>query len=91
LKNNNHKQRLILLIVLIGAINAIILTTKPIPVALLSECDLRVLWDERKTMNECANCYNSAVIGILINKLTLILPDRGRSACPTNIIKIGSN
>ncbi|MEA3325962.1 MAG: hypothetical protein U9R53_01425 [Chloroflexota bacterium] len=49
MKNNKHKQRIILLIVLgivlIGTIIAIILATKPMPVALLAEYDLKMLWD----------------------------------------------
>lgn len=51
---------LIIVLVLIGAIIAILLATKPMPVALLEEYSLSTLWREGQAMNDCAECHNSA-------------------------------
>jgi hypothetical protein len=50
---------IILLVILIAGIVIIIITTKPMPVALLDEYGLGLLWEEGKTMNECAECHNA--------------------------------
>lgn len=59
---NQKKWRVIFLVIvlmLVGAIIAILLATKPMPVALLQEYELSLLWHEGQTMNDCAECHNS--------------------------------
>ena len=48
------------LVVTVGVIILILVTTKPMPVALLSEYDLNTLWIEGETMNKCAKCHSSS-------------------------------
>lgn len=44
----------------VGVIVLILVTTKPMPVKLLSEYDMKSLWADGKTMNECAECHSSS-------------------------------
>ncbi len=46
-------------IVLLGVIIALVITTKPMPVSLLQEYGLGLLWEEGLAMNECAECHDS--------------------------------
>lgn len=60
-----QQKRLILFlaittIILAGLMITIVLTTKPMPIALLSQYDLGTLWHEGVVMNDCAECHNSA-------------------------------
>ncbi len=48
------------LILTAGVVILILVTTKPMPVALLSEYNLKSLWAEGKTMNKCAECHSSS-------------------------------
>jgi hypothetical protein len=48
------------LILAVAVIALILITTKPMPVALVQEFGLSSLWDEGATMNKCAECHNSA-------------------------------
>jgi hypothetical protein len=50
----------IALVVTIGVVVLILSTTKPMPVALLSEYSMNTLWDEGERMNECAECHNGS-------------------------------
>ncbi len=50
----------IALSVTIGVIVLILATTKPMPVALLSDYSMKSLWTEGTTMNECAECHNGS-------------------------------
>ncbi|MDY6846376.1 MAG: hypothetical protein SVP52_04500 [Chloroflexota bacterium] len=47
-------------IILLGVIVALVIATKPMPVALLQNFGLSLLWEEGMMMNECAECHNSA-------------------------------
>ncbi|KUK98135.1 MAG: hypothetical protein XE06_0081, partial [Anaerolineaceae bacterium 46_22] len=46
-------------IVLLGVIIALVISTKPMPVSLLQEYGLGLLWEEGLAMNECAECHDS--------------------------------
>jgi hypothetical protein len=46
-------------IVLLGVIIALVIATKPMPVSLLQEYGLGLLWEEGLAMNECAECHDS--------------------------------
>lgn len=50
---------LVTVIILIGAVIAILIALEPMPVALLDEYGARLLWNEGKVMNECAECHDS--------------------------------
>jgi len=50
---------IIFAIVLLGVIIALVIATKPMPVSLLQEYGLGLLWEEGMAMNECAECHNS--------------------------------
>jgi hypothetical protein len=60
---NPQKKRtlifILIVLVLLGTTFAIILITKPMPVALLQQYELSQLWHEADVMNECAECHNS--------------------------------
>ena len=43
-----------------GTVIAILLTTKPMPIALIQEYELSQLWHEGVIMNECADCHAGA-------------------------------
>jgi hypothetical protein len=64
LKNIYKKTWLIILIVLcvilFSALIAIILINRPMPVALLTEYDAHMLWQEGVVMNDCAECHNAS-------------------------------
>jgi hypothetical protein len=47
------------LVILIGIIIALLLITRPTPIAVTNEYGLGLLWEEANTMNECAECHNS--------------------------------
>ena len=51
---------ILIAIILIGAVIAILLTTKPMPIALIQEYELSQLWHEGEIMNECADCHAGA-------------------------------
>lgn len=63
MKKLQKKQTPILIIVslviLIGIIIALLLITRPTPIAVISEYGLGLLWKEADTMNACAECHNS--------------------------------
>ena len=48
------------LVLAVAAIALILITTKPMPVALVQDFGLKSLWDEGVTMNKCAECHSSA-------------------------------
>ncbi len=58
-----QKKALIILLVIIfilgGSLIAVVLTTKPTPVALIQHYGLGLLWEEAKIMNECAECHSA--------------------------------
>lgn len=47
----------IALVLALAVITLILITTKPMPVALIEEYSLASLWDEGTRMNECAECH----------------------------------
>jgi hypothetical protein len=49
---------IIILVLLIGLIAVMLITLKPMPVALLSEYSFHALWEEGLMMNECAECHS---------------------------------
>jgi hypothetical protein len=62
----NNPQRKILIIFLIvfiiilfGGLIALIIATKPMPVALIQHYGIGLLWEEAKIMNECAECHKA--------------------------------
>ncbi len=63
MKKYQSKPIIIFLIVftfsLFGVIIALVITTKPMPVSLLQEYGLGLLWEEGLAMNECADCHDS--------------------------------
>jgi hypothetical protein len=48
------------IIILTGIVIVLIVTLKPMPVRLLSNYDLGMLWHEGAVMNDCAECHDSA-------------------------------
>lgn len=46
-------------IILLGVVTALVITAKPMPVSLLQEYGLGLLWKEGLAMNECAECHDS--------------------------------
>lgn len=62
MKNENSKHSRMILFVIIfvalGIIIALVIATRPMPVALLSEYELSTIWHEAEMMNECAECHN---------------------------------
>lgn len=66
MKNNNNKQTIIILAVivflLIGTVVVLMITTKPMPIRLMSEYGVSLLWTEAKVMDECAECHDSTTI-----------------------------
>jgi len=63
MKKYQSKPIIIFLIVftisLFGVIIALVITAKPMPVSLLQEYGLGLLWKEGLAMNECAECHDS--------------------------------
>ncbi len=59
----SQKKALIICLVIIfilgGSLIAVVLATKPVPVALIQHFGLGLLWEEAKIMNECAECHSS--------------------------------
>lgn len=61
-----HKQKrwlitlVIVTVLLLGVLITMLLTLRPMPVGLISEYGMNTLWEEGVTMNECAECHNSA-------------------------------
>lgn len=49
----------IFLIVLCGGLIALVLLTKPMPVALIQSYGVGLLWEEAVVMNECAECHKA--------------------------------
>jgi len=49
---------IIILVLIIGLIAVMLITLKPMPVALLSEYGFHTLWEEGLMMNECAECHS---------------------------------
>jgi len=49
---------IIILVLLIGLIAVMLITLKPMPVALLSKYGFHALWEEGLMMNECAECHS---------------------------------
>jgi hypothetical protein len=57
------KRTLIFILIalfLLGTVITILLTSRPMPIALIQEYELSQLWHEGETMNECAECHDSA-------------------------------
>jgi len=50
---------LVIIFILTASLIAIVLTTKPTPVALIQNYGLGLLWEEAKIMNECAECHSA--------------------------------
>lgn len=50
---------LVIIIILGGSLIALILVTKPTPVALIQNYGLGYLWEEAKIMNECSECHSA--------------------------------
>ena len=50
----------ILALILLGIVIALMVTTKPMPVALLSKFSIGEIWHEGKQMNNCAECHNAS-------------------------------
>lgn len=48
------------LVLSLAVITLVLITTKPMPVALLDEFSLATLWEEGVQMNECAECHAGA-------------------------------
>jgi hypothetical protein len=62
MKLTQHKALIISLVIIIilgGSLIALIITTKPMPVALIQHYGLDLLWEEAKIMNECAECHKA--------------------------------
>jgi hypothetical protein len=64
MKNTHPKRRtlwilLAVILVLAGVIIALVLTLKPMPLGLISQYDLGMLWHEGIVMNDCAECHNT--------------------------------
>ena len=63
MKNIQQKPLLIFLLlfvfILLGVTISLVFTTKPMPISLLQEYGLGLLWDEGNVMNECAECHNA--------------------------------
>lgn len=58
----NKRSNFILFIIIflaLGVILTILIATRPMPVALLSEYKLSTIWQEGKMMNDCAECHDS--------------------------------
>ena len=60
---NEHNKRLriflfVIIFVALGIIITLVITTRPMPVALLSEYKLNTIWHEAELMNECAECHD---------------------------------
>ena len=51
---------ILIALILMGTVIAILLTTKPMPIALIQEYELSQLWHEGVIMNECADCHAGA-------------------------------
>lgn len=49
---------IVICVLLIGVIIIMLVTLRPMPVALLSEYGLHTLWEEGSMMNECAECHS---------------------------------
>jgi len=64
MKENKKRRWLITLVIitilLLGTLITMLVTLKPMPVALISEYGMNTLWEEGQVMNECAECHNSA-------------------------------
>lgn len=62
---NNWRQKPLILflvafiVILCGGLITLIIVTKPMPVALVQEYGMRLLWEEGKVMNECAECHKA--------------------------------
>jgi len=63
MSENKNRKKLILIsiiaVVLLAAVVAMVIALKPMPVTLLSEYGLALLWEEGLAMNECAECHES--------------------------------
>ena len=63
MKNLNRKPVIIFLIIfiliLLGGIIALAIASKPMPVGLIQEYGIGLLWEEGKVMNACAECHNA--------------------------------
>jgi hypothetical protein len=62
--NNPQRKKFILflivfIIILFGGLIALIIATKPMPVALIQHYGIGLLWEEAKIMNECAECHKA--------------------------------
>jgi len=62
LKNKNSKRPKIILLIIIfiglGIIITLVIATRPMPVALISQYKLSSIWHEAEKMNECAECHD---------------------------------
>jgi len=63
MSENKNRKKIILIsiiaVILLVAVVAMLIALKPMPVALLSEYGLGLLWEEGLAMNECAECHNN--------------------------------
>lgn len=60
MKSENKRTLIFILIALalLGTVIAILLTSRPMPIALIQEYELNQLWHEGVMMNECAECHD---------------------------------
>ena len=58
-KNRRWIFWLIGVLLLVAVLVLVVVATKPMPVALLSEYGLDTLWEEGLQMNECAECHTT--------------------------------
>ncbi|MFU8826287.1 MAG: hypothetical protein ACNA70_02230, partial [Brevefilum sp.] len=47
------------IIILCGVLIALIVVTKPTPIAVIQEYGVSMLWEEAQIMNECAECHKA--------------------------------
>ena len=50
---------IIIITLLLGIVITLLITLKPMPIALLEEYGISTLWEEGEAMNECAECHNA--------------------------------
>ncbi|MBW6464956.1 MAG: hypothetical protein K0B06_00440 [Brevefilum sp.] len=50
---------IVFILILCGVLIALVVATKPMPVALIQEYGIGRLWEEGKMMNECAECHKA--------------------------------
>jgi hypothetical protein len=59
LRNQRFIFLIVFIVILCGGLIALMIATKPMPVALIQEYGIGLLWEEGKVMNECAECHTA--------------------------------